>query len=134
LWRIDVQNPNDTEKAKRLAPALAELTRKLEAEGLEYSALIFSPEGEFLIRAGNTKHEGMDFVRLHYYLSLVIANLDAMGLETDLSDVAESAAGNTQDAGEIAAKLALACITVPTDMIPSRVVDLARQYLEATGA
>lgn len=127
------QDPKDVEIARKIAPACHAFTQAMADAGLVTSALIFDEDGTFLIRAGNAPQQRGEFVRLHYYLALVIAQLDMMGERRDLSVVAGEPATNTQDAGEIAAKLALAVITVPSDMMPSRVVDLAHQYLAATG-
>ena len=129
-----INKPEDVEKAKRISPALRELTRKLEAEGLQYSALIFNPDGEFLIRAGNSEHRGADFVRMHYYLALVIAQLDQMGLQSDLSVVEQMASPSGKDPAEIALRMAQCVLMVPTELVPDRIRTLATEYLDAVGA
>ena len=74
--------------------------------GLTTSALIFDEDGSFLIRAGNTDAQGADFVRMHYYLALVIAQLDAMGERRDLSVVEQMASPSGKDPAEIALRMA----------------------------
>jgi hypothetical protein len=128
-----VDNPKDVEIGKKIAPALVAFTNAMADAGLMASALIFDESGEFLVRAGNAPHRGVAFVKLHTYLSLVITQLEQMGVQTDLSVVEAEGAPNSQPPAEIALKLALACITCPSDLIPSRVSDLARQYLDAVG-
>jgi hypothetical protein len=40
---------------------------------------LFDETGDFLIRAGNDTRQGAEFVRPHYFLSLIIANLHGHG-------------------------------------------------------
>jgi hypothetical protein len=128
-----MQDPKDVEKARKIAPAVAELTAKLEAEGLQYSALIFDSEGSFLIRAGNSEHKGSDFVRLHYFLAMVIAQLDEMGEARDLSVFTPSAGSQSQGPEEIALRLAQMVLTVPVELVPERIRTAAAEYLISVG-
>lgn len=128
------QDPKDVEIAKKIAPACHAFTQAMADAGLVTSALIFDNDGTFLIRAGNSDAKGSDFVRLHYYLSLVIAQLDQMGERRDLSVVAGEPATNTQEPTEIALRMAQACLMVPTELIPDRIRTMATEYLDAVGA
>ena len=123
-----LDDPKDI--AARIQPALHAFTQAMSDAGLTASALIFDPEGAFLIRAGNCDREGADFVRLHFYLALVIAQLHATGQYSDFS-VTDAPTGETP--ASIAAALALACITVPSDMLPDRIRTLAQDYLSSVG-
>jgi hypothetical protein len=127
------QDPKDVETAKKIAPAVHAFTQAMADAGLVTSALIFDEEGSFLIRAGNAEHRGAEFVRLHYYLSLVIAQLEAMGEGRDMSVVEPASGGTSQDSGEIALRMATACIQVPPELIPDRIRMLAEEYLTSVG-
>ena len=73
------QTPKERELSKKLEPAIKAFVQKVDALGLQTSALIFDPEGDFLIRCGNAPHQGRDLVRLHMYLALIVAHLEAAG-------------------------------------------------------
>lgn len=127
------QDPKDVETAKKIAPACKAFTEAITAAGLEVSALVWDKEGDFLIKVANVERTGSELVRLHYFLSLVIANLDAMGERRDMSDFTDTSAVAGQVPTEIAHRLALAAITVPSEMIPDRVRALAEEYLKSVG-
>lgn len=128
------QDPKDVETARKIAPACHAFTQAMADAGLVTSALIFDEDGSFLIRAGNAPQQGAEFVRLHYYLALVIASLDRMGERRDLSVVAGEPATNTQEPTEIALRMAQACLMVPVELIPDRIRTMATEYLDAVGA
>lgn len=127
------QDPKDVETAKKIAPAVHAFTQAMVDAGLTTSALIFDEDGSFLIRAGNTDAQGADFVRMHYYLALVIAQLDQMGLQSDLSVVEQMASPSGKDPAEIALRMAQCVLMVPTELVPDRIRTLATEYLDAVG-
>jgi hypothetical protein len=122
------QTPDERKLAAKIAPAIHEFTNKIADAGLVVSALIFDPSGEFLIKAGNCQHRGVQFIRLHTYLSMVVAQLDAAG---HYNNESITDAPRTVDPDEIAMKLATACIQVPEDLVPSRIRELAIEFLDA---
>ena len=123
-----MQTPDEKKLAAKIAPAIHAFTQAIADAGLVTSALIFSPEGEFLMRAGNSPHTGGEFVRLHYYLALVIAQLEASG---HFSDTSITDAPRTIDPADVALRLATACIQCPSEMVPSRIRELADAYFDA---
>ena len=72
-------------------------------------------------------------MRMHYYLSLVIAQLEAMGEGCDLSVVERMASPSGQDPAEIALRMAQCVLMVPTELVPDRIRTLATEYLDAVG-
>ena len=128
------QDPKDVEIAKKIAPAVHTFTQAMADAGLTTSALIFDENSNFLIRAGNTDAKGADFVRMHYYLSLVIAQLDATGVGCDLSVVEQMASPSGKDPAEIALRMAQCVLMEPTELVPDRIRTLATEYLDAVGA
>lgn len=125
------QTPREKELQEKLEPAIRAFVQNVDKLGLQTSALIFDPDGDFLIRCGNAPHTGRDLVRLHYFLSIVCASLEESGHydRSELSD--EGPSPSTPDPQEKADRLVLALLQVPPELIPDRVLDLAREYAEA---
>lgn len=125
------QTPEEKEIHKKIEPAIRDFVQKIDRAGLQMSALIFDPQGDFLIRCGNAPHQGRELVRLHYMLSLVCAQLEAEG-HYDQYDLSEKGGSQyTSNPEEAADRLALALLQVPPSMIPDRILDIAREYAEA---
>lgn len=127
-------NPKDEEIARKIAPAVEAFTQTMDDNGLMVSSLIFDENGTFLVRAGNAPHQGEAFVRLHYYLSLAISQLDLMGQRTDMSGFAAEAGTQSRVGREIALHLAQSCLMVPPELVPDRIRTLAAEYLDTAGA
>ncbi len=122
------QTPREQEIHAKLAPAIKAFVQKVDKLGLQVSALVFDPEGDFLMRCGNAPAEGPDLVKLHYYLSLICACLEASG-HYKRSGI-ES--GPQPSDPEIAAdRLALTLLQMPSEDLPARVQDLLQEYMEA---
>jgi len=124
-------SPDETTRQNKINPAIAKFVDAMTKEGLQVSALIFDPEGDFLIRAGNVKQQGEAFVKLHYMLSLVTAHLDAQGYYEHTEPSSPSQASLPRDTQEIADRLAMAVLQVPAELLPDRIVDLAQEYADA---
>ena len=123
-----MMTPEEKDKQAKITPAIRDFVSAIEKAGLVTSALIFDPEGDFLIKCGNAPQEGKEFVRLHYFLSLVVAQLDASGhfsrTEVDLpSDTSENAQN-------VADRLVMALLSMPAEMLPDRIVTLAQEYAD----
>lgn len=125
------QTPREKELQEKLEPAIRTFVQSVDKLGLQTSALIFDPEGDFLIRCGNAPHQGRELVRLHYFLSLVCANLEEAGYydRSELSD--EGPSPSAPDPQEKADRLVLALLQVPSEMLPDRILELAREYAES---
>jgi len=117
--------PDEKELHEKLDPAIREFVKKVDSLGLQTSALVFSPDGDFLVRCGNAPHQGRDLVKLHYCLSLICAQLEAQGYYARPEPVSE---GSGPIPEEIADRLVLALLAMPSEMIPDRVLDLALEY------
>ena len=121
-------SPEETTRQNKINPAIQRFVASMDKEGLKCSALIFDPDGGFLIKAGNVEHQGEAFVRLHYLLALVVARLDAAG---QYKKTSFSPAAKTQDTQEIADSLAMLLLAMPSEMLPDRVLDLVNEYADA---
>ena len=120
-------SPEETTRQNKINPAIQRFVASMDKEGLKCSALIFDPDGGFLIKAGNVEHQGEAFVRLHYLLALVVARLDAAGQYEKTS----FSPAKTQDTQEIADSLAMLLLAMPSEMLPDRVLDLVNEYADA---
>lgn len=115
----------DKELQKKIDPIILDFVRKLDNLGLQTSAFIFTPKGDFVVRCGNAPHEGRDLVRLHYFLSMATQILEAEGQYERRTDFS----GPTpQTPLESADKLALSVLCCPT--IPEQVYELAKKYAD----
>jgi len=124
-------SPDEKTRQTKINPAIAKFVDAMGKEGLQCSALIFDPEGGFLIKAGNVQHQGEAFVKLHYMLSLVVARLDASGHYERSEPSSSQAASSTHDPQEIADSLAVMLLSMPPDLLPDRVLDLVNEYADA---
>jgi hypothetical protein len=122
------QTPHEKELQKKLEPHIRKFVQEVDKLGLQTSALIFDPTGDFLNRCGNAPHEGKDLVRLHYFLSLVCVNLELLGHYEQSKSEDGPKPSNPE---EIADKLVLSLLQAPSDLIPDRVLELATEYAEA---
>ena len=113
---------------KRLDPIMDDFVQKADKLGLTVSALIFNGETGLLTRCGNAPAEGIELVRTHYLLSLIAASLEQRGLFKRTSGSGKSL-GPTSE--ELADKLVLACLQVPSTLLPERVLDLAQEYAQS---
>jgi hypothetical protein len=123
-----MMTPEEKDKQAKLSPAIRDFVAAVERAGLVTSALIFDPEGDFLIKCGNATQEGKEFVRLHYFLSLVVAQLDASGHYT--KDTVELGGYSSENAQNVADRLAVALLSMPAEMLPDRIVALAQEYAD----
>jgi hypothetical protein len=122
------RTPEQIELQRKLEPAIKRFVLEVDKLGLQTSALIFSPDGDFLMRCGNAPHEGRDLVRLHYFLSIVCARLEASGHYERTKDFSGPQAPDSQ---EIADQLALILMQMPKDLIPVRVCDILDDYVSS---
>ena len=120
-------SPDEKERQTKISPAIHRFVGEMEKAGLQVTALIFDPKGDFLIRAGNVPQQGREFVRLHYLLSLVVANLDAAG-HYEKTDVVSG--DISQDAEQIADRLAVLLLSMPESLLPERIREMAQQYAD----
>lgn len=123
-------SPDEKERQTKINPAIHRFVGEMEKAGLQVTALIFDPEGDFLIRAGNVPHQGKEFVRLHYLLSLVVANLDAAGYYEVSEAPAPNLASLGQGAEMIADRLAVLLLSMPESLLPERIREMAQQYAD----
>ncbi len=124
-------SPDETARQNKINPAIHKFVDAMDKEGLQVSALIFDPEGDFLIRAGNVEHQGEAFVKLHYMLSLVAAHLDAAGYYKHVEPSSPQQASLPRDTQAIADRLAVLLMSMPPTLLPDRVLDLVNEYAEA---
>jgi hypothetical protein len=120
-----MQSPDEKELRDRLEPEIHKFVQKVEKEGLQVSALIFDPQGGFLMRCGNAPQEGDELVRLHYFLSLICTRLEAQGQYERFTPAASYSGPSSE---EIADSLAVALLAMPSELIPSQLQELAQQY------
>lgn len=124
-------SPEETTRQNKINPAIQRFVASMDKEGLKCSALIFDPDGGFLIKAGNVEHQGEAFVRLHYLLALVVARLDAAGHCSVSEQSTPNQASLSRSPEEIADRLTVSLLSMPTELLPDRIVDLAQEYADA---
>lgn len=122
------ETPREREIRAKLAPAIQKFVQVLDKMGLQVSALVFDPEGDFLMRCGNAPAEGRELVRLHYWLSLICASLEAAGYYERTEGVSGPQPPDPQESADM---LVLALLQMPPDLLPDRVLDLLQQYAES---
>lgn len=113
---------------EKVLPILAEFSRKIREAGVQATALIFDPETDFVMRGGTVPHRGMELVRLHQYLTMACAILERQG---DFEQTSVDSAPQVSNADEIADKLALSILAIPTDMVPTPILEMAQEYARA---
>jgi hypothetical protein len=126
-----MMTPEEKDKQAKITPAIRDFVSAIEKAGLVTSALIFDPEGDFLIKCGNAAQEGKEFVRLHYFLSLVVAQLDASGHYTKDDVDLPADIDTSENSRNVADRLVMALLSMPAEMLPERIVTLAQEYADA---
>jgi hypothetical protein len=125
------ETPREREIRAKLEPAIQKFVQVLDKMGLQVSALVFDPEGDFLMRCGNAPAEGRELVRLHYWLSLICASLEAAGYFQRLDG---ESGPQPPDPQESADRLVLALLQMPKEMVPERVLQLVDAYVNSRGS
>jgi hypothetical protein len=125
------KEPDELQKKvmEEIAPTIDALARKLDARELMFTGFIYDSELDVLIKIGNTTHQGMDLVQLHYTLSMVIARLHAMGNYAYGPDPVEVPEGSSPE--ELADHLALSLLATLTPETPPEVRERLLKYVQS---
>lgn len=128
-----------------LRPYWEALVRAVYERGLFVTGFVYGdtdpaePTGPLLVRFGNMWSESPEeMFYTHYQLALMAARLESMGgmtreiINAKPSDGSEGISGpKPQTPQEIADRLVLALLAVPTDALPDHIQEFLNQYAES---